>query len=80
MWLCLMGPAICMMSICMFAAIRCPLQKSEDTNKTAPQGKPQMQNIDKAGNPYNNYYTPQNQQNTGKQYNTVDNTKHGLDI
>jgi len=36
LWLCLMGPAICLMSICMFAAIRCPLQKPEDINKTAP--------------------------------------------
>jgi len=75
MWLCMMGPFLCLMSICMFAAIRCPLQKAKDVNKTAPHGSPQMQNIDKQGNPY---YVPGNQQNTG--YNQVDNTKHGLDI
>lgn len=79
LFLCLMGPFLSLMSICMFAAIRCPLQKDEDTNKTAPVGMgQQMQNIDKQGNPYNNYYTPQNQQNTG--YVQVDHTKHGLDI
>jgi len=79
-WICLMGPAICLMSICMFAAIRCPLQKDEDKSKTTPQiqgygqQQAQFQNVDKQGNPYNNHYTPQNQQIAGI------NTKHGLDI
>merc|ERR1712183_629314 len=26
-WIVLMGPTMCLMSICMFAAIRCPFQK-----------------------------------------------------
>ena len=35
-WLCMMGPSICLMSICMFAAIRCPLQKAKNENKIEP--------------------------------------------
>jgi len=74
-WIALMGPSLCMMAICMFAAIRCPFEKDE---KPKPQTQPyyqpnaqqgtQFQNIDKQQNPYQ---APPEQ-----------NTKqgHGLDI
>merc|ERR1712183_582537 len=66
-FLCLMGPFLCLMSICMFAAIRCPLQKYEDLNKVAPvgMGQQQMKMNNNTGNPYINNYAPQNQANTG---------------
>merc|ERR1712224_998043 len=39
-WLCLMGPFLCLMAICMFAAIRCPFEKDEDDKKTKPYEQP----------------------------------------
>jgi len=92
-WIVLMGPTMCLMSICMFAAIRCPFKKKEDDNKTQPQNNyvapnnygqgTQFQNVDKNVN--NNYYQPQNQQQTGypsQQYGQVGygQPAHGLDI
>jgi len=92
-WLCLMGPSLCLMAICMFAAIRCPLQKDEDKNQgQSQQGPvqgypvqgepvltdPQFKNVDNnAGNKYNQQG---NQYNTGTQLQPIDHKKHGLDI
>jgi len=71
-WLCLMGPFICLMSICMFAAIRCPFEKEED-KKTQPyqqaNANPTFQNADKTPNYQPN--VPQDQQKTNQ---------HALDI
>jgi len=82
-WLCLMGPSLCLMSICMFAAIRCPLQEVEDKNQSQQQsqtvhptenlatGQPQFQNVDNNAN--KNYMT-------GQQLQPINHKKHGLDI
>jgi len=80
-WLALLGPSLCLMAICMFAAIRCPLQKDEGkTGHMSPQAQQYYQPQNQQGelvpsqpqqfqnvdkNPYNNYYPPQNQQATG---------------
>ena len=76
----MMGPSICLMSICMFAAIRCPLQEVEEKNqsqqqskqvypeKTLAKGQPQFQNVD--DNKYVN----------GKQLQPINHKRHGLDI
>jgi len=80
-WIAMMGPSMCLMSICMFAAIRCPLHKDKEDNKTAPQSNyqspgqhnTQFQNVDKNDG---NMYTPQYQQQTG----VVNQPGHGLDI
>jgi len=74
-WLCLMGPFLCLMAICMFAAIRCPFEKDEEDKKTQPYEQPggantQFQNVDK--NAANNFNSPPNDQQQTKQ--------HGLDI
>jgi len=80
-WLVMLGPSLFVMSMCMFATIRCPLHK--DDSKTAPSqdyqppgqhdGQVQFQNVDKQVA----YGQPQNQQNTGYMPN---NQGHGLDI
>lgn len=73
-WLCLMGPFLCLMAICMFAAIRCPFEKDEEQKKMIPYEQPgqaqtQFQNVDK--NVANNMNTPNDQAQT---------KQHGLDI
>jgi len=55
-WLAMMGPTLCLMAMCMFASIRCPLQKEEDKVGAGTQS-PQAQA----------YYQPQNQYNYQQQ-------------
>jgi len=85
-----MGPAMCLMSICMFATIRCPFQKkdkgtspqnytpsNEKTGYQPAQPQQQFQNIDNGPN----YNYPQAQPYTGQpQLAPIDHKKHGLDI
>merc|ERR1712224_932542 len=72
-WLTMIGPSLCLMSICMFAAIRCPVEK-EDDNQTQGNG-PKFQNIDKDAmaptkDPYNypNNYSNQHLDETGRKF------------
>jgi len=73
-WISIFGPALCMMSICMFAAIRCPFEKDEKpkagTQPYTPPGQQntQFQNVDKQ---ITNKDVPENAEQT---------KGHGLDI
>jgi len=92
-WLCMMGPFLCLMSICMFAAIRCPLQKDEDQNQPQQTGfvnnnqtaqqyqyQPQQQGYPAQGQQFQNVdYNPGAKYQTGQQLPPMQN-KHGLDL